>query len=109
MEDRFIRIEEVALVLGVNSFSIDRWYKFKRENPKNEYAQILPEFVYKVNSKNRPVRYWKISDIPALKQFQESIIPGVKGFMGPSNLKKKESEENGKKKTNRSRRSKSEK
>lgn len=95
MEERFIRIEEIALVLGVNQFSIERWYKFKRENPDNEYAKILPEFTYQINSKNRKVRCWKASDIEALKKFQDNIVLGTKGFMGAS---KKEEKKNDSKK-----------
>lgn len=99
MEERLIRIEEVAMLLDVNQYTIERWYKFKRENPDNEYAKLLPEFIYKVNSKNRNTRYWKASDVEQLKKFEQSIVQGVNGFMGSvTNNKKKEKKKDGSKK-----------
>ncbi len=82
MKERLIRIEEVAMLLDVNQFTIERWYRFKRKNPENKNAQLLPDFIYQTNSKNRSVRYWKESDVKKLKKFQESIVLGKLGFMG---------------------------
>ena len=81
MEERFIGIGELAFILGVNQFTVERWYKFKKENPENEYAKLLPEPVRIANAKNIKTRYWKESDLPALKTFQNAIVPGTKGFM----------------------------
>lgn len=98
MAERLIKIAEIAVALDVNQFTIERWYKFKRENPEDEYAKMLPDFVYLKNSKNRPIRYWKESDLYALQKFQECIGKGTKGILGQLNTKERK---NGKKKVNR--------
>lgn len=101
MQERLMRIEEVAMVLNVNQYTIERWYKFKRENPDNQYVSLLPDFVYQTNSKNRSVRYWRPCDIKKFQEFQETIVKGTKGFMGSvTNLQKKRSEKDGEKKVN---------
>lgn len=105
MEHRLMRIEEVAMVLDCNQITLERWYRFKRENPEHEMSKKLPDFMYGMNIKNRPVRLWKSTDIPKLKEFQDSVVKGTKGFMGSvSNLylKKKGDKKNGKKETGRS-------
>lgn len=81
MEERMIKIGEVAFVLDVNQFTVERWYKFKKENPDNEYAKLLPEPTRVKNAKNRWVRMWKESDLALLEQFKNAIVPGTKGFM----------------------------
>lgn len=110
MEERMLRIEEVAMILDINVLTIERWYRFKRQNPNNEIIKLLPEYVMQPNSKNRSVRFWKTSDIDMFKKFQDSIVRGTKGFMGSVTNPKnpnykthniKEAKKNGKKESKR--------
>ena len=67
MEERMVRIEELAMILDINVLTIERWYRFKRQNPDNEIISLLPDYILRPNSKNRSVRFWRISDIDRFK------------------------------------------
>lgn len=106
MEERMLRIEEVAMLLGVNYMTVERWYQFKRKNPDSEYCQFLPDPILVMNSKNRATRFWKPDDVEVLKVFQESVVRGTHGFMGiisNPNHKNKGEDKDGKKKVGRKR------
>lgn len=75
----FYRIEEVAIMCGVSVQTVNNWYRFKRENPDNEYARILPEYHCVGTHKQR---FWDKSDIPAIRAFKDKIPTGCKGVMG---------------------------
>lgn len=75
----FLRIEEVAILCGVSVQTINNWYKFKRENPNNEYARLLPEFECVGGRKQR---YWDKTDVDALIAFKSKMPKGCKGVMG---------------------------
>lgn len=78
-EERLLRIEEVAVTIGSSCKSINNWYWFKRENPDNEFAQMLPDYI---QFAERQTRYWKESDIPKLIEFKKAIPHGRNGLMG---------------------------
>lgn len=75
----FLTIEQVAVTCGVSVQSINNWYKFKRENPDNEYAKLLPEFTV-LGGHNQ--RFWDKSDLGALVAFKQKMPKGCKGVMG---------------------------
>jgi len=77
--DRKLKIGEVALLIGSSIYTINLWYKFKREEPDNEYAKLLPDYY---QDGERQTRYWLESDIWKLIEFKQSINVGRKGFMG---------------------------
>lgn len=77
--ERMLRIEEVALSLGVSVKTINNWYWFKRENPNNELAKLLPEFV---QEGERQTRKWKRSDLWKLVEFKTKLPKGRGGIMG---------------------------
>ena len=77
--ERLLRIEEVAIIIGSSSKSINNWYWFRRENPDNEYAKMLPDFI---QEGARQTRYWKESDIWKLIEFKNAIPQGRNGIMG---------------------------
>lgn len=77
--EKLLRIEEVAVTLGCSSKSINNWYWFRRENPDNEYAKMLPDYV---QEGSRQTRFWRESDIPKLKEFKQSLPQGRGGIMG---------------------------
>ena len=79
MKERLLKIEEVALAVGVSTKTIRNWYRFKRENPQNELVSLLPE----VERKNiRQAMYWKSADIWKLMEFKKKIPSGRNGIMG---------------------------
>ena len=79
MSDRLLKLEEVAVLIGSSGKSINNWYWFKRENPENEYAKMLPEYT---QEGGRQTRYWKESDIWKLIEFKQAIPKGRGGVMG---------------------------
>lgn len=79
MARTLLRIEEVAMMCGVSVQSVNNWYKFKRENPDNEYARLLPEYTTLEGSRQR---MWDKADINALIEFKQKMPKGCKGVMG---------------------------
>ena len=74
-----LKSSEVSYLVGITVQTLDMWYRFKKENPDNEYAKILPEITYKEDSR---VRYWKEDDVYKLAQFKSSIPQGRNGILG---------------------------
>ncbi len=74
-----LRIEEVAVMCGTSVQTINNWYKFKAENPDNEYAKLLPDFE-RIGGHEQ--RFWDKSDIDMLIRFKNSMPRGCKGVMG---------------------------
>lgn len=79
MSRTLLRVEEVALLCGVSVQSVNNWYRFKRENPNNEYARLLPDYTTLEGSKQR---MWDKADINALIDFKQKMPKGCKGVMG---------------------------
>lgn len=102
-EKKWLRIEEVALLVGSSTLSINMWYKWKRENPNHEMAKLLPN--YKIGKVGSPrTRCWSQDDIYRILEFKSHITTGRNGFMGDVSqryVKKKEGKSNGKKKSTR--------
>lgn len=80
-----IKIEELAMRIDSSVQTINNWYKWKRDNPENELAQILPEYE---QEGNRQTRYWNTEDIWKMIEFKKAIIHGRNGVMGQSRPKK---------------------
>lgn len=78
MDDK-LRIEEVALFIGVSVETINIWYRFKKTHPDDEYAKMLPEYEQETT---RGCRYWKQSDIDKLIEFKKVRPIGRNGAMG---------------------------
>lgn len=74
-----LRAEEVAVLCGVSIQTINNWYKFKRENPNNEFARLLPDYIV-IGSHSQ--RFWEKSDIDAMLTFKMRVPRGCKGVMG---------------------------
>ena len=77
--DKLLKIEEVAMMIGVSSQTINNWYRFKKLHPENELASILPDFY---QEKPRQIRYWQKSDIWALVEFKNKLPHGRNGILG---------------------------
>lgn len=72
-----LRIEEVAVLCGVSVQTVNNWYRFKRLNPDNELAKLLPE--YETIGKQR---FWDKADINQITTFKRTMPKGCKGVMG---------------------------
>lgn len=78
-EDK-LRIEEVAMFVGVSVETINIWYRFKKQHPDDIYALMLPD--YSQDGGARSCRYWNASDIDKLIKFKQSRPLGRNGAMG---------------------------
>lgn len=74
-----LSIEEVAVLCKTSVQTINNWYKFKRENPDNEFARLIPDYVVIGGHKQR---FWNKSDVDALISFKQKMPIGCKGVMG---------------------------
>lgn len=79
MDIKLINAQETAYRVGISCKTLDIWYRFKRENPSNEYALMIPEY-YQETSRSK--RLWKESDVAALINFKNSIPQGRGGVLG---------------------------
>ena len=93
-----MKIEEVAVRLGVSVQTLNRWYKFKRTNPKDDMSRHLPMYK-KVKHTTGFVRIWTDTDLEKLVEFKQLVKRGRTGKMGEY---KGKGPKNGKKKIRRS-------
>ena len=93
--EKLLTAEDVTKALGIKDNTLKFWYKFKNENPDNEYAMMLPEII-RVEPRNK--RCWKESDLESLIKFKQSIPHGRNGILGE--VTQKYQKKNTKKETN---------
>lgn len=74
-----IKIEELAMLVGVSTKAVNYWYWFKKAYPDNEYAQMLPDYI---QEGKRQTRYWKRDDVWKVITFKQAIPRGRNGLMG---------------------------
>ena len=79
-DERKLKVQEVAVAIDASVQTINGWYKFKKENPDNELAKLLPDYTREESGKR--TRYWNQSDIWKMIQFKKSIPQGCRGVMG---------------------------
>lgn len=79
--NEMMKIEEVAMRIGVSVQTLNRWYKFKKENPKDEVSKLLPAYK-KVKTTRGFVRLWSQDDLYSLVAFRSHITCGRTGKMG---------------------------
>lgn len=79
MAEKLLRIEEVALLVGSSTQSINNWYRWKKANPEHPLAKLLPDYI---QEGNRQMRFWKNSDIWSIVEFKNSIPHGRNGILG---------------------------
>lgn len=80
-----IKIEEIAMRIDTSTQTINNWYKWKRENPDNELANILPSYI---QEGNRQTRFWDSDDLFKFIEFKKAIVRGRNGVMGQSRRRK---------------------
>ena len=74
-----LRIEEVAVLVGVSIQTINNWYRFKKLNPDDEFAKLLPDYERLGSSRQR---FWDKADVNQLIAFKRTVPRGCKGIMG---------------------------
>ena len=79
MSDRPIKLEELAVMVGVSVKTINNWYAWKKENPDHELAKLLPDYT---QHGERQTRYWKQSDVWSVAKFKASLPQGRGGILG---------------------------
>ena len=79
MNEEYIKIEAVATLVNTSVQSINNWYRFAKQNPDNEYAKMLPEYVRAADCN---VRLWKKEDIQKIIKFKSVIPKGRNGILG---------------------------
>lgn len=79
MAEQLLRIEEVALLVGSSTQTINNWYRWKKMNPEHPLAKMLPDFT---QSGERQKRFWKRSDIWAISEFKNALPHGRNGVLG---------------------------
>ena len=79
LSERLLKVEEIALSVGVSVYTINIWYKWKRSNPDNDLSKLLPDYI---QEGARQTRYWKQSDVWKLLEFRKHITRGRNGVLG---------------------------
>jgi predicted DNA-binding transcriptional regulator AlpA len=79
MSEKLLRIEEVALLVGASTQTINNWYRWKKLNPDHPLAKLLPDYT---QEGIRQMRFWKKSDVWAIVEFKNSIPHGRNGILG---------------------------
>lgn len=100
LSERLLKAEEVSLLVGISIPTLNNWYRFKRENPDDENAKVLPDYE---KESEKATRYWKQDDIWRLIDFKNRVVIGRKGIMGSVTQRyvKPKEEKHGKKKGSR--------
>ena len=78
-KDKLLKVEEVAVLVGVSVKTINNWYSFKKLEPENEYSLMLPDVI---QSGERQTRFWQESDIWKILEFKAKIPKGRNGILG---------------------------
>lgn len=80
MSDRLLKASEIAYLVGISVETLDIYYRFKKENPDNEYAKMLPTITYLDD--NKRLRLWTEDDVYKIAQFKDTIPKGRNGILG---------------------------
>jgi hypothetical protein len=79
MNEKLLRIEEVALLVNSSTQTINNWYRWKSIHPEHPLAQKLPDYI---QNGARQTRYWKKTDIWSIAEFKNSLPHGRGGILG---------------------------
>lgn len=90
-KERLLTCQEVSLLIGRFPSTISMWYRFKKENPDHELAQLLPEYI---QDHPRSKRLWREGDVYKLIEFEKNIVVGRKGLMGSVTQRYQKKKEN---------------
>lgn len=90
MAEKMLRIEEVALLVGSSTQTLNNWYRWKKLYPDHPLAKLLPNYI---QEGNRQMRFWKNSDVWSIVEFKNSIPHGRKGILGDITQRRPKKEE----------------
>lgn len=76
-----MKVEEVAVRVGVSVQTLNRWYKYKKNHPDTELSKRIPNYTKRKTSSGY-VRLWKDDDVWKLVEFKTQLKPGRTGKMG---------------------------
>lgn len=79
MKKKMLKVEEVAVLVGVSAKTINVWYAWAKKHPDEEMAKLLPVYT---QATARGTRLWSYSDIWKLAQFKNQVPKGCKGIFG---------------------------
>ena len=82
-----LTVYEIAICLERSPQTIDNWYRWKKENPDNKWAKLLPDYT---QNGGRQTRYWSGKDIKALKKFRDKSPHGMMASVTQRYIKKGE-------------------
>lgn len=74
-----LNLTQLSVAIDASPKTIDIWYKWKRENPDNEIAKLLPDYE---QSGARQTRYWNSEDVDKFAEFRANIVKGRNGILG---------------------------
>lgn len=89
MSEQMLRIEEVALLVGCSTQTINNWYRWKRMHDEHELAKLLPDYTQKGPQQ---MRLWKKSDLWAISEFKSKLPHGRNGILGDVTQKQRRKE-----------------
>lgn len=78
-DEKLLRAEEVALLVGISTQTLNNWYRWKHLHPDHQLASLLPDYI---QSGPKQMRFWKKSDIWTIAQFKNAIPHGRNGILG---------------------------
>lgn len=78
-EQQKLRIEEVAVLVGTSTQTLNNWYRWKKLHPDHELAKLLPDYE---QLGKKQVRYWDKSAVWKLTEFKNVLPHGKNGILG---------------------------
>lgn len=83
MNEILLTATKVIQQLDISARTLDSWYKFY--NGSYEKPEGMPKLPPYIQERPRGPRFWKQSDMTALKEFKEWVPKGRGGVMGRVN------------------------
>lgn len=77
--ERLLKVQEVAVLVGVSIQTIGSWYRWKELHQDHELAKLIPDYT---RQGKRRTRFWTQADIWKLVEFKQNITIGRNGIMG---------------------------
>ena len=82
-----LTVYELSICLDRSPQTIDNWYRWKRDNPDNRYAKLLPDYI---QEGSRQTRFWRGKDVKKLMQFRDNAPHGMMATVTQKYVKKED-------------------
>ena len=73
---------QVCYLLGITVVTLNNWYKYMQETPKEERPEDCPDLPQYIQATPGGQRYWNGTDVHKLYEFQKWLPKGRNGIMG---------------------------